>query len=173
MQIGFMKNRIVNYESGFTLMELVIGTALAGLLLGVVFQCLQLGVRSWLRQEQQLDVQDNLRIALELVAGELRLSGGVVTVIPDELRFQRLKGDQWVSVRYYVANGALIRQEGGGHPPVASRIKSMRIRYFQQNNQETTDPALISRVEVILTAGAAGVKDTTLRTSVQLRCKGQ
>ncbi|HHW42267.1 MAG TPA: hypothetical protein GXX25_00380 [Desulfotomaculum sp.] len=168
-----MKNRIVNYESGFTLMELVIGTALAGLLLGVVFQCLQLGVRSWLRQEQQLDVQDNLRITLELVAAELRLSLGVGAVKSDELCFQRLKGDKRVTVRYYVANGALIREEDGGHPPVASRIKSLQIRYFQPDNQETTDPALVSRVEVILTAGAAGVKDTTLRTSVQLRCKGQ
>jgi len=155
---------------GFTLVEIVAAAALSVLILGVAFQCWQLGVRSWLRQERQTDVQDNLRTALDLMAGELRLSGGMVATGTSELYFKDCSGAQ---VRYYVLpGGSLVREQGAAHPPVASHIKSLRLRYFAAGgNMPTTDPSAVGRVEITLTGGMAGLDDLTLSTSVQLRLK--
>lgn len=162
--------------NGFTLMEVVVGAALTTLLLGVALQCWQLGVRSWLRQERQIDVQDNLRTALELMSGELRLSKGIITTGNNELHFWcwNVKSDNWVEVHYYaLENSSLVREQGAAHPPVAAHIKSMAVRYFASgSNVPVTDPDRVTRVEIVLTGGMTGIEDITMSTSVQLRLKG-
>ncbi|OAT79858.1 hypothetical protein A6M21_14760 [Desulfotomaculum copahuensis] len=157
-------------------MEVVVGAALTILLLGAALQCWQLGVRSWLRQERQIDVQDNLRTALELMSGELRLSKDVTSTGNNELHFWcwNVKSDNWVEVHYYVLeNSSLVREQGAAHPPVAAHIKSMAVRYFTSGgSMPVTNPEQVTRVEIVLTGGMTGMEDMTMSTTVQLRLKG-
>jgi len=76
-------------DKGFTLVEVLVGLVVFGLIMttttGILFNI----QRSWLRQRDDLLCIDNTRWALEFMAGELRRSGGHVITpgVGDRIKF--------------------------------------------------------------------------------------
>lgn len=64
--------RIAKSDSGFTLVEVIVSLAIFSLIASVVLTLYLQGVISWRQQEQELDVQDNLRLAMDRIVREAR-----------------------------------------------------------------------------------------------------
>lgn len=77
-------------RAGFTLVELLVALVVSSIVAGVVFQALIGQTRFARSQTAREEVQQNARIALEIIASELRgvATGGVTAAGPQFLRFR-------------------------------------------------------------------------------------
>jgi prepilin-type N-terminal cleavage/methylation domain-containing protein len=63
------------HKQGFTLIELMIGVGISGVLLAAVYGIFISQHRSWVNQNQISDTQQNARIAMEFLSRDIRLAG--------------------------------------------------------------------------------------------------
>ncbi len=86
LQIRNPKSEIRN-PTGVTLIEVVVATAIMGLVVTVIYAVLQSGITGWRTSELRFDVQQNLRQALDRMSRELRETGqaGAVLIEPNTL----------------------------------------------------------------------------------------
>lgn len=77
-------------RAGFSLIELLVALIVTGVIVGVVFQILSTQSRFARTQTAREEVQQNARVALELIASELRgiAPGGILATGPDSIRFR-------------------------------------------------------------------------------------
>lgn len=77
-------------RAGVTLVELLVGLVLAGLLAGILFQAIQGQSRFVALQSAREEAQRNVRSSLDLIAGELRAAPpeGLIVAGPHEVTFQ-------------------------------------------------------------------------------------
>jgi prepilin-type N-terminal cleavage/methylation domain-containing protein len=68
-------------ERGFTMAELLVATAVAGLVMAGVFLVLRGGQQAYLLGSSRVETQQNARVALDLMTRELR-SATSITLIP-------------------------------------------------------------------------------------------
>lgn len=59
-------------EKGFSLVEVLVVVALLGMILAGIFSFYLFGIRSWREGVNQMDLQQNARIGMEKMTGELR-----------------------------------------------------------------------------------------------------
>lgn len=85
----------ISDQRGFTLIELLIVTALLGVVMAAVFGLVQTSQRHAHTSEEVVEVQQNLRVALERMSRDLRLAGllvdndtAIVTAAADSLTFR-------------------------------------------------------------------------------------
>ncbi|MBN1907686.1 MAG: prepilin-type N-terminal cleavage/methylation domain-containing protein, partial [Deltaproteobacteria bacterium] len=64
-----------NDTPGFTLVELLIAMAIAGVVMAGVYSAYSSQQRSYLAQEQVAAVQQNLRVAMYFMEREIRMAG--------------------------------------------------------------------------------------------------
>ena len=72
----------VKQSSGFSLMELLISVAIFGIVIGAVYSLYITHMKIAYGQEAVVDVQQNLRIAMERVARDIRSAGMLVPLSP-------------------------------------------------------------------------------------------
>ena len=167
---------------GATLLEFVIASAVATLLLAAALALLRLGTASWAAQQRAVEVQQQLRAALALLAEELAAAGrgqppgerALVRMDPSEVQF-RLDGRL---VRYrLVPDGPrfrLMRTVDGGSNEVADQLLSLELRYLDAALQPVVpgrDPDLVQiriAAGVAAAAGAARPPRREWETSVWL-----
>ena len=78
----FQRIRAARSAAGFTLVELLIGTLIAAIVITVAFQVLVGEQRSSEARRQEMNAQQNLRVALDKLSSDLRLAGfGVDTFL--------------------------------------------------------------------------------------------
>ncbi len=70
-----MKNVNIKSARGFTLVELLVAMAMAGIILGAIFSAYLVQVKGKNSQEMALEMQQGARAALEIMAREIRLAG--------------------------------------------------------------------------------------------------
>ncbi|MDO3376801.1 PilW family protein [Geoalkalibacter halelectricus] len=86
-------------QGGFTLIEVLIVTALLGVVMAAVFALVQTSQRHAHTSEEVVEVQQNLRVALERMSRDLRLAGlgvadeDIFVARPDFLRCEGLDDD--------------------------------------------------------------------------------
>ncbi|MFA5535571.1 MAG: prepilin-type N-terminal cleavage/methylation domain-containing protein [Bacillota bacterium] len=130
---------MITEQKGFTLLEVVLASSLFLLLLFALYGALDLSLKSYSRLEQNVDRQQNLRIALEAISQDLRKSHGLlakasaVRIDQDNLLLESREGD----VIWYYLNGNTLRwsimlkgtKVFYAHNPVASGIREMKFFY--------------------------------------------
>lgn len=131
-------HRIGN-ENGFTLVELLLTSSLVILLLIPFFGLLHTTVLHYQTTEAGVNHQQNLRIAMEAITGDLRQCRGLVamasTIVLDEENLLLLTGSQ-ETIWYYLSGEDLRWAKKGrgdlrfsGHNPVAGGITSLNFEY--------------------------------------------
>lgn len=65
-------------RGGFTLVELLVVTAIMGLVIGAVYSLYLTNMRTAYNQDEVAEVQQNLRIAMDAIATDLRKAGALV-----------------------------------------------------------------------------------------------
>lgn len=73
MKITIHKNR-----SGFTLIEVLIVAAMLGIVMGAIYSLYVTHQRTAYTQEEVVDVQQNLRIAMDSISRDIRMSGFLI-----------------------------------------------------------------------------------------------
>jgi general secretion pathway protein J len=58
-------------DTGFTLLELMISLTIVSLIVLIIFGCFRVGIRAWVKGEEDVDVRQRLRIVMELMKHQL------------------------------------------------------------------------------------------------------
>lgn len=167
-------------QAGYTMVELVVGLGLAGLILMLLASLLQsvLGVQS--RVEKQMDTQRSGFVAIDEMSLKIRQAGLNLDPAIGEEAFPPLPegaGGNWANavaiqyrpgggeirqIAYYVANGQLWEDRGDGNPlPLAvENVKVLRldVSYYSEhyvellptNLSQPKQRALVRRVGITL-----------------------
>ncbi|HYB70885.1 MAG TPA: hypothetical protein VEH80_09450 [Candidatus Bathyarchaeia archaeon] len=169
---------------GYSLIDLLVALAVAGLLMASTLTLLHLGLRAWVWGADRVEAQQSARYALERMAGELREAGydptaagiePVVVAEPVRIAFQRdLNGNGVVDetrerVTYLLRAGetTLRRDAGGGAQPVIEGVRGFRLTYLDRAGAETTDPTAVTAVRVRIEVGARRSTDTAAVVETQ------
>ena len=172
-------------EAGHSLVELLVATAVMGLLMAATLSLLQSGLAAWGWGVGRVESQQAVRAALERMARELREAGydpagaGVEAILvaePARIVFQRdLNGNGLIDstrerVTYLLrpSETTLRRDAGGGAQPLAERVRRFALFYLDRDGVPTTDPERIASVRIEIEAGRAG-PEATMATLVTLR----
>lgn len=98
-------------EKGYTLVELLAVTAVLGLVLAAVFLFYESVLRTFARDTMQVEAQQNARVALDFVTGDLHLASQLVSREVYSVIDYRLPGEsfQW-TVRRRPEDNTLLRE---------------------------------------------------------------
>jgi len=151
-------------DRGFTLLEVVIAMVLMGMVLLVGSQLIFSGIKSWIHGEEQIDVVQNMRAAMDYMTRDIRTAGEVKTANTSNIKITIPKADfSTVGVIYQFdpIDKEVERKEGTAAPqPVASRISNLTFTY-------TGDP--IRFVSITLTGMRNDGQEITMKSMVSLR----
>lgn len=172
-------------QTGHSLVEVLVATAIMGLVMSATLSVLQSGLAAWGWGTGQVEAQQAIRAALERMAHELREAGydptgaGIEAVLvaePARIVFQRdLNGNGLIDptrerVTYLLRSGetTLRRDAGGGAQPLAESVRRLTLSYLDKDGAPTGDPARIASVRIEIEAGRTG-PEATMATLVTLR----
>lgn len=168
--------RLKNENKGFTLVEILVGLVVSGLVLTGIYSTYQSQQQSYILQEEMAKMQQNLRAAMYLMTRELRMAGfdptgganaGIVSGewSDESLRFTKddndtdgALDDPGEDVTYYLYTSGGVKKLGRKPPdpaavqPVAENIERLWFVYLDENNAVTTTLADIRSVEITLVA---------------------
>ncbi|MBW2031277.1 MAG: prepilin-type N-terminal cleavage/methylation domain-containing protein [Deltaproteobacteria bacterium] len=167
-------------KQGFTLMELLVAMAMAGIVMGSVFSVYYSQQKSYVVQEEVSGMQQNLRAALYLMAKEIRMAGcdptgtagaGITTAGASSISFTldlRGKdpddppdgdtGDANENITYtlydFGSDGDmdLGRDTGSGNSPVAENIDAINFVYLDGSGNPTASLSQIRSVQITIVA---------------------
>lgn len=136
----------LSYRQGFSLVELLVAMAIAGVVMAAVFKIYTTQQDSYLVQEQVAEMQQNLRTAKYILTREIRMAGydptaagaafGFVSAYGDSINFTMdiigedgavtFPGDD---ITYFVSDSKLERNEGAGNQEVVENIEAVGFAY--------------------------------------------
>ena len=122
-------------QRGFSLAELLIVIAILGLMLTGLLAVQMQGQKSYLIGSHRVEAQQNGRVALELMARELR-SAQSVTVIPSatDMTFVDKDGN---TIQYQLTGSVINRITGGVTTPLIGGVVTFNLTYFSDYNGAT------------------------------------
>ena len=175
-------------DDGHSLPDLLVATAILGLVMAGLLGILQSGTRAHRWGAARVEAQQSARVALERMAKELRGAGydpasaGIAPIVvaePARVAFEAdFDGDGVVDatrerVMFLLRPGESIlrRDAGGGAQPIVNGVRRFVLTYFDAAGLVTTDPAVVAsiRIEIEVGLDAATV---AMQTRAALRNRG-
>jgi type IV pilus assembly protein PilW len=173
------KPRLLPHGSnrGFSLLELMVAMAVVSILLAGIYAAYITQLRSYMTQQMTLEMQQNLRVAMQIMARDIRMAGfdptrsanaGVITMLANTFRFSADKDQSGVAtdsdedITYAINNnGSLGRQTivydpvtntttSSGLQPVAENIDALNFVYLDANGVITSNPTAVASVQVTI-----------------------
>lgn len=160
-------------EAGFSLLELMVSLGIAGILMAGIFAAYYTQLRAHMTQQLTVEMQQNLRASMQIMAREIRMAGynptttagaGITTMLANSFQFTSdLDGNGDTAgtdenVRYGInANGDLGRDTGGGLQPVAEFIDALNYVYLDEDGNITTNPSDVRSVQVTIVGRSSRV----------------
>lgn len=167
-------------EKGFTLIELIVAMAVAGIVMAGVYSAYYSQQKSFVVQDELAEMQQNLRAAMFFMAREIRMAGCNPTGGADAKIIQKddstihftmdLRGkdpddpadgdtsDPNEDITYTLAdldgNGIteIVRDTGAGQQIVAENIDALDFRYLDENGAITASAMLTRSVQITIVA---------------------
>jgi len=167
-------------KNGYTLVELLVGLAMASVVMTAIFISYQAQVKGKISQDSALDMQQAGRAGLELVSADIRMAGcdptaiagaGIITADAEEFRFTMdiTGGGDTLNesdgklesagedVRYALSGGGdFVRERflngvsDGGEQPLIENVDAVNFVYLDQNGVVTATPEDIRQVELAI-----------------------
>jgi prepilin-type N-terminal cleavage/methylation domain-containing protein len=146
-------------QRGFGLAELMIASAIMGLVLAGVLLLQWHGQQAYVAGAGRVEAQQNARVALDTITTEIRLAQGVTAVGStcnnttsgtDDITVRTWDGAtaSWTSVRYRL-NGALLERNSA---PLIGGVQALTIVCYDGNDVATATAANVRSVTIALTA---------------------
>jgi prepilin-type N-terminal cleavage/methylation domain-containing protein len=150
-------NRVLQDQRGFSLAELLVVVAILGVMLSGLLFVQQQGQQSYLMGSHRVEVQQNSRVALELMVRELR-SARTVTAIPSstDMTFVDENG---VTIEYQLSGTTITRVAAGVPTPLIGGAQTFVLTYFSAFDGTTNTgtvtalPASVRLVRIQLVTG--------------------
>ena len=147
------KTHKCNRRHGFSLVELLVAMAIAGVVMAAVFKIYKTQQDSYLIQEQMAEMQQNGRTAKYIMTREIRMAGydptaagasfGFVSAYGDSINFTMdivgedgavtIPGDD---ITYSVSDSKLERNEGAGNQVVVENVEAIGFAYAHDADQD-------------------------------------
>lgn len=183
-------------QKGFTLLEILLAIVIFVMVLGAVYTLYTASQTTFARGQGKVDVQQNARVAMGMVAREIRLAGydpsDVINLLPttaietagaNTTTFVAdVDGDGATDQVTYRLQGTQLMRDfstwnGAAFPPAASaevadRVTTLTFTYFDGNDVITATLADIRRVSIALTAQeTAGNEQVTFQLPMDVRLR--
>ncbi len=149
-----MKKSAIQNEQGITLVELLLSTMLALLLLSAIFSLFSSSTRLSSASDCQREAQQTARIAVDAIAREAKYAKKI-TVVSNTCITLESKNKK---ITYYLDEKGILRRDkndgSGAQPLTGESIIPLSISYlkFSYLNNVTTTPGTASTLQIILTA---------------------
>jgi prepilin-type N-terminal cleavage/methylation domain-containing protein len=169
--------KIVQSKAGLTLIEIMVSMVISSLVISGIYGVYTIQQRSYTVQEQVAELQQRLRSAMSLLAGDIRMVGSnpdyegkcskkILTATADKLEFNACNMDQdgddyKIEVLYDNNDKKLYMNKfrdmkGNGRKlSIAGNTENFTLTYYDNNNDEISFPvpdlSAIRSVEVSLT----------------------
>lgn len=157
---------------GFTLVELLVAILVGGILLTAVMTSFQTQHRTYLGQDQVVELQQNARVAMDMIARDIRSAGydphglgaGITSATSGRLEFTRNDPTGALETVAYslfdssMASGVagdLVRLSGASLGAVAENIRFLEFNYLDDDGNPTTVAEDIRAVQVSILAQSA------------------
>ena len=159
-------------EEGFTMVELLVSILVSMIVLAAISATFIIQNKSYAKQEQVVDVQENARATLQIMTKELLMAGydptgeagaGILVADADKVQFTMdrngdgetdgaLSDDDTNEDITYTLNADRVTREvpGSGAQPIGESIQALSFKYFDSDDNELTGVPLnlLDREEV-------------------------
>ncbi len=143
-------------EHGFTLIELLVAATLMGMVLMTVFSIYSFGLRAFEKGNQKIDLQQNVRIAADMIFREIRYADGLKQVNRSTVRYSNPRDNK----RYMITHkrDEIVIQINFVENKIAYHIKELDFSFCEE-----------SQVLYFFILGDDGNATFSLQSSVQLK----
>lgn len=160
-------------SGGFSLVELLIAMLVGGVIMASVMTSFQTQHRTYMGQDQVVELQQNARAAMDMIARDIRSAGydphdlgaGITMATAGRIEFSRSDGTgslETIAYSLFDSNtmsggneGDLMRQNGASTGAVAENIRFLEFRYLDDNGNPTTVAENTRAVQVSILAQSA------------------
>ena len=172
-------------ERGFTLAELLVATAIIGMVMAGVFVIQRQGQQAYLFGSNRVETQQNARVALDLMARELRSSTSITTLgsATDITFVWTDEGNVAHTIRYALAGTTLNKTFDGATTPLIGGVQSLAMTYYSAYDvyngtyTQTSNNTLVKVIRINLTTrteetaatGSPGDARAVMESTVKLR----
>jgi type II secretory pathway component PulJ len=182
---------IAPHAARVTLADLLVSTAVLGLVVGATVVTLEQGQQAWAVGAARVEAQQSARAALTWLTAELRAAGqgigspalpALSVAEPARLVLHVDRNHDGViagageTIAWRLDRDILRRDAGGGAQPVINGVKTLAFAYFDAAGRPTADPAAVRRIRVTLAtradhapSRATAALGPTLTTEIRLR----
>jgi type II secretory pathway component PulJ len=150
-----------------TLAELLVASAVLGLVLSGTFLALDQGYQAYAFGAARVESQQSARAALARMAHDVRVMAGggshgfapIALAEPQRLMLQYDKNHDGIiagtgeTITWRLDGTILRRDAGGGGQPVINGVRGLLLTYFDADGAPTTTPEVVRSVEIRLTTG--------------------
>jgi prepilin-type N-terminal cleavage/methylation domain-containing protein len=171
-------------QRGFTLAELLVVTAIIGMVMAGIFTLQLQGQQVYLYGSNRVETQQNARVALDLMTRDLRSAQSVTTIASaQDITFVDENGN---SVRYKLSGSTLNRTDtANGTIALLGGVQSLTFTYYSaydgstNTGTTTANAALVTSIKVQVqtrsedqTLHNYGDERTTMESMIRLRNMG-
>lgn len=144
-------------RSGFTLIEALISLSILSIVLVTILSIYQFHLVTWKRNEELMEVLDNLRISLDRIGREVRQAKALHPDSDDnKIKFYATGSE---TIEYFLEGTDIYRKKGNGvKQPVASYITALEFRYGPEG-----------LVAIKITGGTNRTGEISYTTSIRIR----
>jgi Tfp pilus assembly protein PilW len=146
-------------NSGSSLVEVVVGTAVAGICIAIIGTFGMFSLRSFASMANYADLENQSRNALDRMTMDIRQTYGLVANTDNEIDFEDAPDHQTLKFIYDPAAQTLTRVKSGGYTKLLDHCSALRFDLFQRNTSNdtynqypiTSNPSLCKVVQVTWT----------------------
>jgi len=151
-------------DKGFTLVELMVVVALSTIIIVAIYSAYIIQQRTYYSQDQVIEMQQNIRSGLDMMAREIRMAGydptdsnnfSITAASNNSITFTMdldedgATGGTNETITYTLSGTNLTRNNGGGDQPVAENIERIEFFYTLDDDSQTTTPGTLDDIRSI------------------------